>query len=217
MKIRISLNPILDMSTMTWSNEGEEWIDESTLPIRLDRAGQSEAKQAEQGAASTAANEQAGAAGAAAQLNPFYRSELNAQHLFNPSQANELLNAAEAPLAGTGASAMGEAASQAARTRNSSGFSAALDQNARQRAQQLGQAGLGIGAQDIMGAKELNQQGAAGLSGMYNTDTKAMLDAMGQQAPDINAQTDAGKSGWFQNVLAGMKALQGFKPGGGGN
>jgi hypothetical protein len=40
------------------------------------------------------------------------------------------------------------------------------------------------------------------MAGLYNTDTDAMLKAMGIQTGDINAQTEAGKSGWFQNLNA---------------
>lgn len=205
--IRISINPTLDIETLVWTNDGEYWIDERDLLIRFDRAATGEAKTAEQNAANVSGQEQSAVNAAGSALTPFYQQEMNAQHAFTPGQTNELLNAAGAPLAGTGSAAMGEANSQTARTRNSSGFSAALDQNARQRAQQMGTASLGIGAEDIMGAKALNQEGAKGLNEMYNTDTGAMLGAMGQEHEDINSQVDAGKSGWYQNMLAGINTF----------
>jgi hypothetical protein len=138
-------------------------------------------------------------------LTPFYRSEMSAQHGFNPGQTQELLNYAGAGVGGSGAAATGEAASEAARTRNTSGFSSALDQNARQRQQEMATVNAGVGAQDVMGAKALNQEGAAGEMGLYGTDTSAMLSAMGQVPADIAAANQSGQNGWFQNLLAGVQ------------
>jgi hypothetical protein len=147
---------------------------------------------------------------------------MNATHAFDPSQTNELLNYAEGPAAGSAATTAGKAASEAARTRNTSGFSSALDQAARNRNQAVGTASEGIGAEDIMGAKQLNQEGAAGMSGLYGVDTNAMLKAMGQQNEDIDTGIKAGQSGWFQNMTGLLNALKGaggssgMGPGGGG-
>jgi hypothetical protein len=176
-----------------------------------DRAAQGAAKTAAGTAAGTAATEQGNANAAGAALTPFYRQEMTAQHLYNPQQMNELLGAGEAGISGANATAMGQAQSEAARTRNTSGFSAALDQNARERMQQTGALGQGVAAQDVMGAKALNQQGAAGMQGLYGTDTDAMLKAMGIQTGDINAQTEAGKSGWMQNTMGMISAITGGK------
>lgn len=183
----------------------------------FDRAMQKEDKNASEAAASTASGLQGNAQGLGAQLTPFYRSEMNAQHAFNPQQMNELLGAGEAGIAGSNVTAMGQAQSQAARTRNTSGFSSALDENARERMRQTGALGQGVAASDVMGAKDLNQQGAAGMSGLYGTDTNAMLGAMGiRNNADQNA-TEAGKSGWLQNGMSMIstlfpKGLQGGNP-----
>ncbi len=136
---------------------------------------------------------------------------MNAQHLYNPGQLNTLLDSAEAPLAGSAATAAGQAASQGARTRNTSGFSAALDQNARDRQAALGQAGMNVASEDIMGAKKLNQEGAAGMQGLFGTDTSSMLNAMGQESNDINAQSEAGRQGWLQNMNETITAITGGK------
>jgi hypothetical protein len=193
-------------------NIAKRFIDENydTSEYRwcYDRAAQGAAKSAGAQAAGTAATEQGNANAAGAALTPFYRQEMNAQHLYNPQQMNELLGAGEAGISGANATAMGQAQSEAARTRNTSGFSAALDQNARERMQQTGALGQGVAAQDVLGAKQLNQEGAKGLAGLYSTDTDAMLKAMGIQTGDINAQVEAGKSGWLQN-LEGMTSAIG--------
>src|SRR5271167_452510 len=131
----------------------------------FDRAATQEAENAENQAQNVSTQEQSQAAQERSQLLPFYRQEMTAQRLYNPTQTNELLNYAGAATGGSGAAATGEAAAQAARTRNTSGFSSALDENARNRQQMMGQAGGQVAAQDVMGAKQLNQQGAAGMSG----------------------------------------------------
>jgi hypothetical protein len=177
------------------------------LKYCFDRSSTNEAKGAEGNAAGVAATEQGNANNANAMLTPFYRSEMNAQHLFTPQQQNEMLGAGEAGISGANATGIGEANSEAARTRNTSGFSAALDQNARNRMSATGALGQNVAAQDVMGAKQLNQQGAAGMAGLYGQDTDAMLKAMGIQNQDINTQLEAGKSGWFQNLTSGLSAL----------
>ena len=207
--MRINTQITIDIETGDVIDRQWYWYDG---PIaRCDRAAQGQASRAAGTAESVAGQEQNAAQQAQNQLFPFYRGEMLAQHLFQPGQTQTLLNAAEAPLAASAATAQGQAASQAARTRNAAGFSSALDQAARDRNAALGQAGENIAAEDIRGAKALNQAGAEGMSGLFKTDTGAMLTAMGQVPEDINAEVNAGKSGWFQNTLSTLNAL---KPGG---
>ena len=175
---------------------------------RLDRAANQQATNAEQQAVNTSNTEAQNAATERAAAVPFYRSEMTAQHGFNPGQTQELLNAAGAGVAGAGATATGQAASQAARTRNTSGFSSALDQNARQREQAMGNLNAGIGAQDVMEAKKENQAGVAGMANLYGTDTKAMLAAMGQEPADIMAEMATQQHGWVQDLSNGISIGQ---------
>jgi len=209
---------ILDLESLAWVLVEREPYDG---PWALcDRAASNAAKQAASNAGNVATSEQSQANALSSQLTPFYRQEMNAQHLYNPEQTNELLNFAEAPLAGSAATSAGGAASQAARTRNTSGFTPALDQAARDRNKAMGTASLGVGAQDITGAKALNQAGAGGMSNLYGVDTEGMLKAMGIQTGDINAEIEAGKSGWFQNLLGAGNTIaniyRAFKSGQGG-
>lgn len=175
-----------------------------------DRAAQAAAGQAAKTAGNVISGEEASAQAKEMALTPFYRSEMGAQHLFDPQQNQELLNAAAAPLAASAATTAGQARSEAARTRNTSGFSAALDQAARERSAAMGQAGAQVAAQDVLGAKELQQKGAAGMAGLYGVDTDAMLKAMGIQNQDIQTQIEAGKSGWFQNLMQGINTATNF-------
>jgi hypothetical protein len=62
-----------------------------------------------------------------------------------------------------------------------------LDEMARDRAKSAAGASEGIAAQDVMGAKQMNQQGAAGMQGLYGTNSANQLSAMKQQSGDISA------------------------------
>lgn len=173
---------------------------------KLDRAATDEAKTAANTAGSTASNLSGKANAIGGTLTPFYQQEMNTEHAFNPDQLNELLNFSEMGAGGANSTIDGMAKSEEARTRNTTGFTSALDQAARDKQQALSQDSLGIGAKDIEGAKALNQAGAAGEANMYGEDTKGMLDAMGVQQGDIKDQIEAGQSGWFQNLTGFMKA-----------
>jgi hypothetical protein len=169
------------------------------------RAEESMAK----GAATTAGNVAAGygsqAAAEGAQLNPFAQREMHAEHMFDPTQLGELLTHAGL---GAGATSGGlEAAMQrqAATTGNASGVSKSLDELARDRTKAAAGASEGIAAQDVMGAQQLRQQGAGALQGLYGENLKGQLSAMGQESADINAATNASKTGWLQNTEAGLK------------
>ena len=128
---------------------------------------------------------QAGSEGAL--LNPFLTQEMRATHGLTPGQQNEMLTAAEAgsggALGGLGAGIQ----NNAARTNNSTGVGKTLDEMARDRSKAAAGASEGIAAQDVMGAKQMNQAGAAGLSGLYGTNTAGQLSAMKQQSGDISA------------------------------
>lgn len=167
---------------------------------RLDRAAQQAAKNAAATAGSTAAQFGGEAQGEQAALTPFFQREMTAEHGFDPTQTGELLTAAGAGIGGAAGAEEGRAAEEQAKTRNASGFTKSLDELARDRMKASAGASEGIAAEDVMGAKKLNEEGAAGLSGLYGTNTGAMLKAMGQQNEDINTQVAAGKSGWLQNM-----------------
>lgn len=174
---------------------------------KLDRGLQSQAKNNATTAGSTAAGYGSSAGSEGATLNPFYTSEMKATHAFNPNQMNELLTAAEAGSGGATGALTGQAALEGARTRNASGFTKSLDEAARDKAKASAGASEGIAAEDVMGAKQLNQEGAAGMQGLYGTNVGAQLKAMGQQNEDIGTAVQAGNSGWLQNTMGMMNSL----------
>lgn len=205
---------------IAWDVDGRvvehEWHEYSGPIEKLDRAASNAAKSAASNASNVASTEEGNANAAQATLAPFYRQEMQTQHGFDPAQTNELLNYAEQGAGGANSGIVGQGNSEAARTRNTSGFSSALDQASRDRQKAMSNASLGVGMADVQGAKQLNQEGAAGLSGLYGTDSSAMLKAMGLQNEDINTEINAGKSGWFQNTIAAINALKPGVSGGGG-
>lgn len=170
------------------------------LPTCHFRAAVNAAMGAAANAGQTAAQLGGQAAGEGAQLNPFFSREMTAEHAFDPTQINELLTSAEA---GTGATtgAMGtEMQRQAATTGNASAATKSMQELARDRMKANAGASEGVAAQDVLGAQQLRQEGAAGESGLYGENIKGQLQAMGQQATDINAATEASKTGWLQDA-----------------
>jgi hypothetical protein len=153
-------------------------------------------------AGATAAGYGSSAAADSAAVTPFLNQELKAKHGFDPNQINEMLTAAGAGTGAAQGAIEGQANLEAARTRNASGFTKTLDEAARQRMKTAAGTSEGVAAEDVMGAKQLNQAGAEGLTGLYGTNVGAQLKAMGQQNEDLNTQLNAGKSGWAQNAMA---------------
>lgn len=177
-------------------------------PLELcDRSATAASKGARDVAQGTAANAGGQADTEHGELAPFYHNEMTAEHLFDPNQQAELLTSAEAPLGSSLGDTEHAAELQGARTRNASGFTKTLQQAARDRDKAMAGASEGIASQDILGAKQLNQEGAAGTAGLFQNDTSKQLSSMGLETGDINAQTNAGKSGWLQNMNDTIKAL----------
>lgn len=143
------------------------------------------------------------------ELAPFYGKEMTAEHLFDPSQTSELLTAGMAPAGSELGNVQHEAELQGARTRNASGFTKSLQQAARDKMKANAGLSEGIAAQDILGAKQLQQEGAAGMSNLFKTDQQRQLESLGLEGKAIEGQVEAGKSGWLQNLNETLKTIQG--------
>jgi hypothetical protein len=135
-----------------------------------------------------------------AQLNPFFSSEMKARHGFDPTQTNEMLTAAEAGAGGATGGATGMLMNNAARTGNATGVTKSLDEMARDRSKAAAGASEGIAAADVAGAKQLNQQGAAGLSGLYGTNVSGQLGAMKQADEGIKTEQATQGQNWLQQL-----------------
>lgn len=177
----------------------------------MPRNAQSQAGSAYNTAASTGATLGGEAQGIGANLTPFLTEEM-----LHPQGIGQTGIAAEegAALGGAGganAGLVGQANQRAAVSRNAGGFQAALDDAARQREKAAAGASEGIAANNEKVKLNQQQQGAEGLEHMYGVDTSGMLQSQGQEANDINAEVNAGKSGWLQNTLGIINALKGGK------
>lgn len=107
---------------------------------------------------------------------------------------------------GSVSGATGQANLDVARTGNAGGYAAALADAARK--------GIATNADNALKTNMLNttlkeqqrEQGIAGLQGLQTSRQSAGLNALGQTADSINAEVNAGNSGWFQNMLGLMNA-----------
>jgi len=153
-----------------------------------------------------------------AQLNPFLSQEMKAKHSLDPNQQNELLTASEAGAGGALGSLGAGIQNNASRTGNSTGVGKTLDEMARDRSKAAAGASEGIAAQDVLGAQKLNQEGAAGMQGLYGTNTGAQLSAMKQQSGDISAasQMTASPFSDIMNLAAAGAKIGGTIAGAGG-
>jgi hypothetical protein len=133
-------------------------------------------------------------------LSPFYSREMQAEHSLDPNQINEMLTAAGAGAGATTGAIGAQMQRQAANTGNAAGATKGLQELARDRMKANAGTSEGIASQDILGAQKLRQEGAQGEQGLYGSNLKAQLDAMGQVSGDINAQVNANKTGWLQNA-----------------
>jgi hypothetical protein len=80
--------------------------------------------------------------------------------------------------------------------------------------QALSQDALGVQNENEMLKQQQQQAGLSGLSSLYGTNESAMLSALGLGNQSVNAGTQAGNSGWFQNLTGLMNSVKGA---GGGN
>lgn len=137
---------------------------------------------------------------------------------YTPESLNKMNVASEQGAGGAESSLKGEAAGQVARTRNSAGYSTALDEAARDKTRTLSENSLNIQSEDAKLAQQKKMHAGDELSKIYGTDVNETLDAQGLLSGDVNAETESGKSGWFQNMTSLMdsisKMTSALKPGG---
>jgi len=166
------------------------------------------AAQNTQAAQSAAGNYGTEAGSEGALLNGVYGQDLRATHSMDPNQINEMLTAAEGGAGGATGGATGLIMSNAARTGNATGVTKSLDEIARDRAKAAAGASEGVAAQDVMGAQQLRQQGAAGMQGLYGTNVGAQLKAMGQANEDVQTQ-QALNPGWLKGAEGIVNTISG--------
>jgi hypothetical protein len=145
----------------------------------------------------------------ASSLIPGLEREANNPQGYTPEEMNNQLVASEQGAGGANAGIVGQANLQAARSRNSAGYTAGLDEAARDKTRALSQGALDIQnrSAELGQKKQMAAQGE--LAGLYGTDVNANLKAQGLLPEDVNAEVNAGKSGWFQNMTDLIRTLSG--------
>lgn len=171
------------------------------------RSATGQAKQAFGTAAGTASEAGANASGVNAALTPQLEREFQNPTGYSPDELNKMNVASEQGAGGAESSLKGEAAGQVARTRNSAGYSTALDEAARDKTRALSENSLNIQGQSAKLAQDKQQHAGDELSKIYGTDVNETLGAQGLMPEDINAETNSGKSGWFQNMTDLISSL----------
>jgi len=151
-------------------------------------------------------------------LFPTLSAEATNPQGYGPTDLAAMNTASQQSVGGSTAGAVGEGNLTAARTRNSGGFAPALDESVRSGQRQLSENAVGIQGENAKLKQAQQQAGISGLTGLYGTNSDAMLKALGlgNQSLEVENQatgvgTQAGNSGWFQNFL---NTLQALKPGG---
>lgn len=150
------------------------------------------------------------------QLQPMFTAEATNPQGYAPKDLSAMNTASQQSIGGATAGAVGEGDLTAARTRNAGGYQAANAEAVRSGQRQLSENALGVQESNAK-LKELQKQsGISGLSDLYRGNQSTALNAIGQGNNAVNAQTNAGNSGWFQNLLGGINAVSGvakaFRP-----
>ena len=141
-----------------------------------------------------------------ANLTPFLTQEM----LHPQGIGQQGLSAEEAAATGGAGGSLsafqGAAAQRAGVSHNGGAFQAALDDASRNAGKASAGASEGIAANNEALKQQQSQQGAAGLGGMYNTDTSGMLNAMNQEHSDINSEIEAQQAGpaWMSTLGKGI-------------
>lgn len=184
---------------------------------RFDRGVQSAAKTNAATAGGVGATAGSNAAQIGSTLVPGLEREAQNPTGYTPVEKNRMLVAGAEGAGGANSAAGGAATLEKLRTRNPSGFSAALDEAARIKGRQLSQNNLGVENADAQLAQHKQMQAQQMLQGLYGTDTSNQLKAMGLQNEDLNTELAGGRQGWLQNAEGVIgtvaDAAKAFKPG----
>lgn len=179
------------------------------LCVLADRALQKQGTNAATGASSTAGSYGTQAGTIAGTLVPqLTRMATNPAGL-NPTDLNQLSVANQQAAGGAAASNANQAQLRATRSNNVGSLSSVLDSNARNKMATLADAANKTQVYNSNLKNEQQQSALKGLQGIYGTDVGAQIGSQGQVANDINAATNAGKSGWLQNTLGTISTITG--------
>lgn len=152
------------------------------------------------GAATSAQNisntDAGNAAGLFGALAPTLESEMAHPAGFDPTTMAKMNTGAQQTAGGSNAAAVGQGALRAARTRNAGAPAAAEAASNRAAGETLSKGRLGVDTANAELKARQQQQGAQGLESLYGTNTGASVNALGQVASNVNANTNAENASW---------------------
>lgn len=141
------------------------------------------------------------------QLMPEFSSEATNPQGFGSADLAAMNTAGQQSTGGAVASAKGEGALQAARTRNSAGIAPAIEESARDAMRTNSENALGVQEANAKLKQIQKQEGLSGLSSLYGTNTNEVLSSLGLENAATNDYVNAGNSGWFQNMTGLMSGI----------
>lgn len=142
-------------------------------------------------------NEYAGnAAGLFGALAPTLESQMANPQGFGPTTIAQMDTAAQQSAGGSQAAAVGQGALRAARTRNAGAGEAATAASTRSAGQQLSQAALRTQLANAQAKMQQQGQAESGLEGLFSTNAGLSVNALGEVAQNVNANTNAVNASW---------------------
>ena len=151
-------------------------------------------------AATSASNISSTAAGNAgalySTLAPSLESTMANPQGFNPVDMAKMDTATMQTAGGTQAAAQGEGALRAARTGNAGGSDAAIAKAARTGGEIASEGALSTQIKNAVLKQQQRQEATSGLEGLYGANTGASVNALGQVASNVNADTNAENASW---------------------
>jgi hypothetical protein len=142
-------------------------------------------------------------------LTPFLTQEMLHPQGYGQQGLSAMTAAADGGAGGATSGLTGQAMQRAAASHNTGAYGAALDAASRNRTAATADASEGIAAKNANLQQQQVQDASNQLGGLYKTDTSGMLEAMGQEAPDINAGVNAYKNSFGGNFMGGLGSALG--------
>jgi|SRR5580692_6405934 hypothetical protein len=135
---------------------------------------------------------------------PQLEAEAAAPSGYAPADLAAMNTAAQQSAGGSQAGAVGQGALLAARTRNAGAPAAAIGQSTRTAGQQLSNAALGTQTANARLKEQQRQAGLTGEENLYGRDLGAGVQALGEVAPAVNANTNEENASWdwSKDILA---------------
>ncbi len=159
--------------------------------------------------ASNISGTSAGNAGALySTLAPSLESTMANPQGFSPVDMAKMDTASMQGAGGSQAAAQGAGALRAARTGNIGGSDAAIAKSARTGGELASEGALSTQIKNAALKQKQREMATAGLEGLYGTNMGASVNALGQVASNINADTNAENASW--DWTRGVGAISGL-------